>query len=414
MSSPQYHRSIYSNLNYVLIGSITCYILLLLAQIYHQTEIFPVNRHELGIDFRDFYNAALATKNGISPYSSDFFVTPPTAIAFITPLTRFPLDPATQLFFFGTILCVAFSIILSGKALATGVNKTSYLIACIVFISHPFLFLLDRGNIDALVLLSLVLGLFLMKKNRLLMAGLCFGTAISLKVYPVLLIIPLVIGRQYKCLAGCTITLALSILIFPHSWLEFVQLRLLTIGNSTDPNEVLTRFSSFRMYENGSLANFFFGSLYFLKSVFRPETILNNHLIFNFSNLVYAMLLLSLIVINFSKRVREKMKTMQAIVLYIPFMIAIPKLAYIYEYILLIPMYLILLGNRSIISNRKINLLMVTAFIAVNLNTIVLEKLFLTDRYHFIPGMGLLILMIGSIYVMQSIHHNENPANALT
>lgn len=362
------------------------------AQIFTQMDLYVVNKFSLGIDYRDFYNATENFKNNISPYTDRYFVTPPTFILLNYPLSFLDIDAATKSFFWMNILAVLISIFLLTNVFNSK-NKWSIiaLTFIIVLLSHPFQFLLDRDNIDAIVLCCFCFGLFFNRQNLKIIAGVCFAIAIGLKVYPILILIPLLINKEYKLLLAILVSLLGICLMMPHLWLEFINLRLLDAFSGNEIN----RFAGFRMYENGSLANLFVNLNHFLKWN------IANKWLFKLSNVIYLILLAALSIGIFKNK--KAIPITHQLLMFIPFMICIPKLAYIYEYVALIP--LLFLFTHTTAKNKKLELgiLIIAAFLFFN--TIVLSKLVDNHNFHFIP---ILALLITSLYFINWVFHPQN------
>lgn len=382
----------------MLLGSITLYVIALLIQVYDQKDLYPINKHVLGIDIKDFYDALVAYKSGNSPYSSNLFVTPPTILMLLWPLTILSLSQAIQLYFLINLLVIGLSVLIGWKIFGCQSSKINiWIVLIIIFLSHPTIFLLDRGNIDGFVVLSFSLGLLFLKSHRQYLSGGFFGLAIGLKIYPVLVLIPIILSRRWKLLAGALVVISVSFLVFPKLWIEFLNLRLVPLSMLNEVGAEDSRFNDFRMYENGSIANLFYGIIHYIKSVFHPKASIPEQTVFIFSNALYMVLLFLLVIKDFRSSKKNDVALTYAIALYIPFMIAVPKLAYLYEYVLLIPLMWAIFTKEHWSNSMKYSSAIILAFILVNLNTITAEKLLETDRYHFLPSLGLFILTIMAI-----------------
>lgn len=360
---------------------------ILLFQILKQQDLYFLNKFYLGLDYKDFYNASLLVREGENPYTIARYTTPPIPAMFNIPLTYISLPIAKIVMSFLSFLSVLLSLFLAHR-IFNGPNRKIdgifFLVSIIIlFFSYPFHFLFDRGNIDGLVLLLISFGIYCLRKHNAL-AGFLFGLAISFKVYPVLIILPLLIWRRWKSLSFLILTMTLLFLLAPQLWIEFLQER------------ILVRTSLFRIDENGSLANTFFyiGSLFNIGQVFK-----------NISFYIYLSLLGLSLYLDFKKKhvINEK-NFYASVMMYIPFMVAVPQLAYHYELICVLPMLPVVswLWHRTIWPLEKIILTFITIGIALSqFQAVAAEKLIGAVYPHFIPGFGLFMVIIGvTIYKM--------------
>ena len=85
--------------------------------------------------------------------------------------------------------------------------------ACLVLTSWPLLFLLERGNIEAVLVLLTLLGSLAFWRRQPVPAAVCWGCAASLKIYPVVLLVLFLHRRQILALAAGLGTTVLSLLL---------------------------------------------------------------------------------------------------------------------------------------------------------------------------------------------------------
>ncbi len=382
-------------LKYVLLGIIFYYIGVQLIQVFLQIDLFPINKFTLGIDFRDYYNALINFSNGISIYSDDLIVTPPTFLLFLQPFHLLPFESAVKGYFYCQVLLGVLCVYLTLEAFQVNTKASFIYSLFILLLSFPFLFLIERGNIDLLVCFFLVLGLLLYQKELKYLAGITLALSIALKLYPILLIIPLLLKKEKQATIGLLGMGIFLFVLFPKLNIEFLNSRILPMFTSDE----FSRFTHFRMDENGSLANLFFGINYYFKSVFALEHLVSENMIFKFSTWLYLAMLTGLVFKNFG--CRNKIPLAENITLYIPFMVAVPKLSFLYEYVILLPFMIVMLLKRDTYKSKMAQILFCLPFVLISLNTIVLEKLWQTERYYFLPSLGLFILMIYSIKYMK-------------
>ena len=86
--------------------------------------------------------------------------------------------------------------------------------------SLPFYSLIARANLDACVVALMILGLIRLA-GRPVLGGVALGLAAALKLYPMLLVIPLVIDRRWRTLAAMVSTLAACVVATPRLWRQY-------------------------------------------------------------------------------------------------------------------------------------------------------------------------------------------------
>ena len=200
-----------------------------------------------GLDYADFFSASEKIVSGQSPYgiSNNRYVTTP--IPAIANIVFLPLGfgNARILFYFliPFSLAVGYRLIISTLGF-TETDKDLVSTAGLVSLlfSYPFYFLLQRENIDGWVFLFLCSGLYwLPKPKKEWISGLSFSLAIVFKIYPVLIILPILLSKKWRLLFWIGLWLVLwgGLSFF---WFSDFQTALSTRSQSF-----------FRFDENGSL-----------------------------------------------------------------------------------------------------------------------------------------------------------------
>ena len=141
-----------------------------------------------------------------------YVTTPIPAIVNIV-LVPLGFDNARKLLYFLIPLSLALSyqIITSIFEFAEA-DKDLVLTAGLVglLFGYPFYFLIQRENIDGWVFLFLSLGLYwLSKPKKELISGLFFSLAIVFKIYPILIILPILFNKKWRLLLWIGLWLAL-------------------------------------------------------------------------------------------------------------------------------------------------------------------------------------------------------------
>ncbi len=249
----------------------------------------------------------------------------------------------------------------------------SFIILCF---SYPFYFLFDRGNIDGFVLLLMCFGVYCLRKWNAI-AGVAFALAIASKVYPVLLILPLVSWRRWRALVFLGLSLGLLFLLSPQLWQAFFEERL------------STRTAWFRLDENASLAN----TLFYIGDLFNQGELLRDHHLYVFGTLLFLASCA-----DFTRTCHfEQRECYASMLMYLPFMVAVPQLAYHYELICVLPIIAVIswLWQKSEQGAEKILLGLAAVGIALSqFQAVAAEKLLGAVAPHFLPGFGLFLVMV--------------------
>lgn len=359
--------------------------LVLLLQIPTQRDIFLVNKSSSGSghDYDGFYAASLLVREGRTPYSLYRYVTPPVPAILNIPLTYLPFGTANLLVAVLIFLSVLASLFLCRHIFRppNGENGQVFLVSVmtIMCFSYPFYFLLDRGNIDGFVLLLMSLGLYSLVTRRERLAGIAFGLAVSLKAYPVLVVVPLLAFRRRRPLVWIAIVLVCLFLLMPELWTEFFRER------------IFARSIQWRIDENGSITStfFFIGRLLGCPVPFVGA-----------SQLVYAMLLVTLCYLDFKTRSDDDRQLCTSILMYLPFMVAVPWLSYHYELVVNLAMIPLIswLWARAAARRQQLLLLFVVCGIALSqFQAVAVAQLTGNVAAHFVPGFGLLIVMVATV-----------------
>jgi uncharacterized membrane protein len=370
-------------------------------QLITQIPIHYVNKWIMpGVDYQDFYQASLQTLNGRSPYLVERFVTPPLFALANIPLALFSFEVARALFMFLIPCMVLFSYLLIARGLkASALEENDWFVPggiLVILFSYPFYFLFERGNIDGVVLLFMCLGLCSMPKRPWL-GGLLLAAAIHFKLYPILFVIPLLLARRWQPLFWtCAWVLIFALVTAPY-WGDFAIL-------------LSRRSNSFQLFENGSLVNtsLFLGRL--VGSFFGK-----NELFWTYAPLyaatLYALFLGILMLTDY--KLSHALTPGQHIanaLLYVPFMVALPKSVYHYEFVVLIVLLPVLdyLWSGTVLPSERFALGMITVGVALSQwQAVALYTLTENTLAYYIPGLGLLLVMAGiSAYKFMQLRQN--------
>ena len=72
------------------------------------------------------------------------------------------------------------------------------MVAIVILLSYPFLYAYDRANIEIFIFIFLALFMICYKRNLLILAAFMLSLAISMKLYPAVLILLFVKNKQFK------------------------------------------------------------------------------------------------------------------------------------------------------------------------------------------------------------------------
>jgi hypothetical protein len=176
-----------------------CYTSLLM-----QSDIQLVVRYFLGLDFKEFYDAAHVYLAGGNPYDVARFVTPPMSLLPNLLLAPFDFDTARDLWCLAGVVMLAAGGVLAARA-AGHRGPDVLLTVAFLFATFPAQMLIERGNIDALIFLLLALALV---ARPAWLAAVAWALASLIKIYPTLLAPFLwrVHGRRWLLVAVACVT----------------------------------------------------------------------------------------------------------------------------------------------------------------------------------------------------------------
>ena len=359
-----------------------------------QTPIYFISKWIMpGIDYRDFYQASAHVLNGDSPYLVARYVTPPLFAFANAPLLLLGFEVAHLVFISIIPFTILYSFLIIHRALGNSNEQDDwfrFIGIIVILFSYPFYFLFERGNIDGVVLFCMCLSLYLMDKRSGL-SGLLLAIAIHFKLYPLLLLPPLFIFRQWKTLLWtCGWALLLVLLTTPY-WDDYLA-------------SSYHRSYYFRLDENGSLVNTIMVIIVFIRLAIFGDI----GSTFDENSSIYAAVLYALSVVmmfyadyKLSSQATQKEK-LANMLLYFPFMVAIPQLVYHYEFIVLIPLLSVLnfMWKDTLSRQKKYCLVIIALGISLSQwQAIALHILTNNMLAYYVPGFGLLLVMIGiSIY----------------
>lgn len=397
--------------------------LLFICQIYSLKDAHPVPKLLVGSDYLCFY---AGTKNLLlkgSPYHKGWYSStiddyakplaryaynptipwycfPPVAASLNYPLSLLGLETAAKLMFFLLLAAVVIANGLVTKAFDyPHRNGRTIVFLCslmIILLSYPVYFLIVRGHLIGITFLLIAAGIYLFKKDNPF-CGVCFGIATSMFLFPGLIILPLLLFRRYKTIVYMGATLLMLFLCCPDLWWLFVK-DILALRVAT--KDILN--------QNCSLAAVFLNSAMVLEKAagFAGFQIKFTRL-YNETSLVVYGLLLSIMALS-DYTVRKKNNVLDRnietalVLMYAPFMIAIPKVTFPYclvILILLIPAVCALMHRLKEAMSAAVFWLLTGGIALSQFQAQAFETL-LNPRFfslHFLSAFGLLLVMIGCV-----------------
>ena len=352
-----------------------------------------LNYLERGLDYHDFFTASERIVKGLSPYNSAnnrYVTTPVPAIANLV-FVGLGFDGASTLFYIliPLSLLIGYYLLVSRIGFAQE-DKQSVLIAglLVLLFGYPFYFLLQRENIDGWVFLFLCLGFYwLLKPKKECYCGLFFSLAIAFKIYPILIMAPVILGRKWRLFFWTSFWLVLWGIITCVWFFDFQHVVL------------LRSLSLFRMDENGSLIATVTMILTFMESIGLTAAGALTEFSSLIALLVYGMLLALLVLADY-KRGKTNELGFSSFPMYVPFMIAFPQLVYHYSLIIcliLVPVVAQLWATHEDGRQRVVILLISFGIAMTQWQAFATFQLTGNVLSQLIPGLGLVVMMSGIV-----------------
>jgi len=177
-----------------------------------------VRKYGFQIDFNDFFFATSDWLHGVDPYLNSRFTTSPLILLAALSLQFFGRGYGRIIFLFINIAIVAAS--LAGICYWFKMTRrASFLLFGIASIYFPVIFLLERGNLDGIMLGLILVSIF--AKNRFT-KEFALSLSIGIKVYSILLLVPMMLARLWKQVIAVLLLLVLLMLPFHSLFWSFI------------------------------------------------------------------------------------------------------------------------------------------------------------------------------------------------
>jgi len=345
-----------------------------------------------GLDYADFFKASERIISGQSPYdiSTNRYVTTPIPAIVNLVFTPLGFDNARILFYFLIPISLAIGYMLVTSMFGfTELDKNFILMAGLISLlfSYPFYFLVQRENIDGWVFFFLCLGLYwLTKPKKELVSGLFFSLSIAFKIYPILIVLPILLNKKWRLLfwIGLWLTLWGVITLF---WFSDFQTALSMRSQSL-----------FRFDENGSIvATVSFVAL-LVNSTGVPIAVSAVKYSPVIASVVFGTLFSFILIVDYKLSKIDQLE-ISSYIMYLPFMIALPQLVYHYSLIICLILIPTICHLWEINENKQQRLFIFFISIGIALSqwqAIATYNLTSNLLSHAIPGLGLLIIIVST------------------
>lgn len=311
-----------------------------------------------GADFHDFYRAAADWTHRINPYLLPRFNKPPPSLLVGLPFLWIPFGAARFLFSVLNLAIVLISVRACAQKLELSNECAGYLTG-ITLLYYPVYLLIQRGNLDGLVLGCLC---WAFCTKNMTLRGVLIALGAGLKLYPLLLVGPAVRNKHWR----------LALIILAALFLLFLPFYRLTgpFLNAMSAREIC------HLVENISPAAFIvaFTGLRLGKWIF---------LAYWTSTLIFMLY-------------RERQPSEEQMILpFLPWMVAFPLQVYPYGGVLLLPVLAWKLhemqGRKPDLSDR----LFVSGFLLVGVQAIALATYFHGGGliFHLMNSLGMCLIL---------------------
>lgn len=133
------------------------------------------------------------------------YIYPPTLADLIVPLTALPFSAALIVWYVLNILMIVGMSVALTRELDVKFMGSTVLVAAAVLLFRPTLNTLHFGQVTILLAFLLTVGFSLYVRGHKNIAALLFVLAIAIKLEPIVVIIPLIAWRDWKCLRSLAI-----------------------------------------------------------------------------------------------------------------------------------------------------------------------------------------------------------------
>jgi hypothetical protein len=334
-----------------------------------------------GIDFKDFYIAALDYVGGLDPYLRERFNKPPLGALFVFPFLGIGLFDAARTFFLFNAASVVSALWIVCRALRARAFA-QLMIVCAT--SLPVYFLLDRGNLDGLVMLLVASAAMGISEAGL---GAALWAAAALKFYPLLLVLPFIAMRRWRALLCFAVCTAVSLAAFLPLWLGFFHSLGARAALQVGP-------------ENYSPMWLLISGVDMLTAQHASAVMIGTA----GGLLLYMTALGTALVIDFVSPPKTRETTLLGVLLYTPFLAAAPLTVYPYVTVVL----LLLIPAHTWSRSRQpvwTNAIFVLAMALIGIQALAWSSLTGLQWLDFLPALGIILVTIWSVATKWQLRH---------
>lgn len=204
-------------------------IIISVALYYNGIRLYYSIHNGFAWDFAINWTAAHGVRSGLSVYDSgalqglgksligsqmpniftaffNSYIGPPSTVFIYFPFTLFSFPNALILYRFTIIIAFIMAIIIAGLILPRDERKHGWSIGAVLFITlYSVNISIFLGQVDGFVILALAAGLWAASRERMYLAGICFGIAALLKISPALLVFYFLLRGTWKILGGALV-----------------------------------------------------------------------------------------------------------------------------------------------------------------------------------------------------------------
>jgi len=373
-----------------------------ICQLYLLKDNYPVSKLKIGSDYACFYLGTELLMEGFSPYAIKWYQFPPIPAFLNYPLWLFDVATASRLIFFILIAAIVSAYALMKNSFEWEDRKDgARILLCgfiIILLSYPFYFLIARGHMLGIVIMLLAMGLYLLKRNNPA-SGICFGLSISMIVFPVLLLAPLLLFRRYKIFICSLLSLLLLVLFCPDLWFEYFV------------TSFVTRLHGEGWYmveQNCSLTNTILFFAIFINKALSPAglPVIGTAYCYFVSHSVNLIIFLTMAIADFQIRKNCRLRDTEIetalTLMYVPLMLTVPTVSFQYGLVLimlLIPALCSLVQKLKQPMPKIILWIFIAGIFLSQIQAHSLQKL-LNPKYelfHFFPALGLFLVLLGCV-----------------
>lgn len=151
----------------------------------------------------NLYNHTPPIWDGVDPYKHSRFLYPPLVAAFFQPLAHLNYITAKYIWMFFSLFCIIVSVITSSKIINLKFNYNySLIIGIFICVFFPLLIFLERGQIDAFVLLIIILAIKFMMEGKQVSSGILFAFAALFKLHAIYFLPFIILRKKWTVVSG--------------------------------------------------------------------------------------------------------------------------------------------------------------------------------------------------------------------